>query len=1400
MSSPIGEIEVLRTTFLANGELTTLDSAIALTFSLLASAAPADELPLVHLLTSLLDLCYETTGRATDLLNAIQVLEDAIAATPIDDPRRAGMLHNLGVYHADNFTRTGDTADIAKAVQAAEQAVAATHAGHLHRAVMCTSLATYLSKTCDLPGPHGLADLDRTIWACEAAVAATPLDNPLRGVLLSNLGGYLSNRFARVGNLADMDQAIEVGQEAVAVIPEGHPHRPTMLGNLSTYLSNRFDRTGDTADLTAAIAHREQALAGTAVDDPSRAVGLTKLAYRLNCRFERSGAAEDLENAVRAIEEAVAATPPEHPERATRLGSLACYLTMRSNQKGGDHDLDRAVEASTAAAAATAPGHVQRVTMLNNLGSVLSTRFERLGGTADIDAAITAGEQAAAETSPTHALRAQVLNNLSSYYTTRFNLLGALEDIQNAVSASETALAATPPGHHLRAHMMHSLSSCLLKRFQRLGDLHDLESALVILHDALAIPGSSDAHLRPRMLQSLSIAYKRRYTRLGGIDDLEAAVSASQDAVAETASSHPDHARILETLGNCLHTRYEALSQLSDLQAAISTSETAIAATRDSADRGVRLSNLSCSLAQRFERLGDLSDIDRAVQMSAAALSSLQPDDLRRASFLGHLANQLNLRFNRLGTLEDVEGAIDAAREALAATADNHPDRASRCSNLACYLASRFERVGELQDLDAAIELTVAAVAATPLDHPHRVSMVSNLGNRWQRRFQARKGHEDALQHLDRAIEAASEALAATPLLHNDRAGRLNNLGNGYLSRFEALGERVDLERAVEACTEAVGESPEDHPEFGFRLLLLATSLHLRSRLARPNPNSTDHLDGDFDSALHNALKAWNCDISPPRFRISAARLAAALLTTCGRWSEVSSILGAAVKLLPNVSPQFLRREDQEHMLADFTQLASDAVSAALQAGETAAHCLSLLELGRGIIMGFAIDCRSDLSELKRIDLAAWTSFSQLRTEIDSPLEGTDENTRRRRVEAVREFNDTVCAIRRLPGLETFQLPPSAAELIAIAAGGSTIVVFNSTTLRSDALIVTSSEITALSLPTMLYADVTERMPQLPRLVRGRRSTYAARNRALGQTLLWLWEVAVGPVCETLGLAPTASVQLPRLCWIGVGALANAPFHAAGDHAAGSTRNTLSRAVSSYIATIKALSYARQTDLNLDADSRLLLVTMSRTPDTPATPSTPTIKWGALTGAAAEADEIAAVVAHTTRFDSPTTAAVLAALPDYQVIHFACHGVSDSVQPSNSYLLLLASDAADPATARFTVKDVAQMTTQTAQVAYLSACSTADNAAVRLADEVIHIATGFQLAGFGHVLATLWQGGDECCKRVAGEFYRLLFGGSGKTKGGHRVVSEAFHGAVVALRDEYREQPVKWASFIHTGA
>ena len=94
-------------------------------------------------------------------------------------------------------------------------------------------------------------------------------------------------------------------------------------------------------------------------------------------------------------------------------------------------------------------------------------------------------------------------------------------------------------------------------------------------------------------------------------------------------------------------------------------------------------------------------------------------------------------------------------------------------------------------------------------------------------------------------------------------------------------------------------------------------------------------------------------------------------------------------------------------------------------------------------------------------------------------------------------------------------------------------------------------------------------------------------------------------------------------------------------------------------------------------------------------------------------------------------------LPGCAIAHFACHGYTDPADPSQSRLLLH-DHRRDP----LTVAALAPLALDHAHLAYLSACSTARATDTRLLDEAIHLATAFQLAGFPHVIGTLWEIND----------------------------------------------------------
>lgn len=138
-------------------------------------------------------------------------------------------------------------------------------------------------------------------------------------------------------------------------------------------------------------------------------------------------------------------------------------------------------------------------------------------------------------------------------------------------------------------------------------------------------------------------------------------------------------------------------------------------------------------------------------------------------------------------------------------------------------------------------------------------------------------------------------------------------------------------------------------------------------------------------------------------------------------------------------------------------------------------------------------------------------------------------------------------------------------------------------------------------------------------------------------------------------------------------------------------------------------------------------------------------------------DEIAAIQRHVGSSTSvevltaPTVAAVLQQVTACSLVDFACHGSSDVEQPSKCALLL-----GTRSVKRLIVDDLQPLNHQLAQVAYLSACSTAEIGARSLIDESIHLASNFQHVGFRHVIGTIWGAYDEAAVAVAAKFYEHL--------------------------------------------
>jgi hypothetical protein len=674
-------------------------------------------------------------------------------------------------------------------------------------------------------------------------------------------------------------------------------------------------------------------------------------------------------------------------------------------------------------------------------------------------------------------------------------------------------------------------------------------------------------------------------------------------------------------------------------------------------------------------------------------------------------------------------------------------------ANLSSALYIRFDSRQDRADLDEAIDTGRQAVNATTPDHTSRTLRLSNLAAILQTRFSV----NDVPADLDEALEACRAALQTLAPGDPRRAPALLNLTQALLHLHDQNGRRETLDTAIDVARESLAELPIDHPDRPLHLLSLGRALHGRNAVTGT----------DLEAALAAVREAASTDLGTPRDRASAAAQWAGLAASDGRWAEAAQAYGTAVDLVSRTVSRSLTWRDREALIDGMAGLGADAAVCCVRAG-LPTRAVELFEQGRGLLLGHALDSRTDLTALAERQPAFATMFTELCVAFEDP--DTDVATRRG---LAARYDRLLADIRKLPGFDTFLRPPTVRDL-APAEGHAVVVAVSD--FGSYALILSAAgEVTPVPLPALTRRVVVEEVLDFLQAVEDTRSE-GARTRAAGhdrvvRTLEWIWDAVAGPVLDHLGAAG-------RLWWCPSGMLSLLPLHAAGYHGTGSL-TVVDQVVCSTTPTLRALVHSRRgADPARPRADRALVVAMPRTPghDMP------------LPGAEREAAVVRTHLPGAVDVVSGTAATrdtVVAALPKARIAHFACHGNSDLTNPSESLLLL-----ADHHNHPLTVLDLAHLSLD-ADLAFLSACSTARPGG-RLADEVIHLASAFQLAGYRHVIGTLWPIGDQHAVDFAELVYPAIAAGGD--------IATAVHTATRTLRDRHPDDPLAWASHVHVGA
>ena len=1277
--------------------------------------------------------------------------------------------------------------------------------------------------------------LERAICYAEGWVAETPngdRDRPRRDQILALATSMQYDQ-------QDPKESLGLGEDGE------NENQPTSPPDPRDAVDGWFGaRDVDSDSLRFAISRSQNMLLAEHMGAPARHGLMPLKAYSMlrGQLYQRTLDPHDLDQGVRFLRGLADATEDDIAKQAECFRQIAGVLYHRFKQPEmrTAEDTYQIIDSAELAEALdpTADDRVdqERSRWLSEISAVYCARFKSDRNETDIDSAISTMQLAEniamldANTQSSLRLRRAI------YSGERFNIYMRKEDLDRAIEEAESALQLNPDQPQTVATLT-LLSDWLETRYDNLGATEDLSRALEINELGCSVSSSRDEASRLRFYCESSRLLWKKCGAFPGPEDANKGIRLRR-LILDNFPDHPKRFEHFMELGRWCNMRAGLTALAADLDAAVDAVEAAFDAYPLDEPAGPRieiLDKLFSVIAQRHRKTGGkgnlpqmLSRVDKRAndleqwrclsQEEQARLQYLrvkltwgacmQDYGMESAAFetckkaIDLVPADSPIRFDIWGTAvailvrqfhsgthstQSLNQAIDLAKRTLDEMPEDYPQRFGFLADYGLAMRARFDWLLDIADLAKAIEVTEMAVSIArgqQLEGDAMALVFINLASNYCAMVVA---VENSTHLAYQGIECLQEALKHDPhKFHHARI--LATFQNLYAGLFSRTGQKEHARLATDATENMLRAISPDSTHLGHALFEGGNAY-----------SHIYHLTSD-KSALDRAVELFEqgsgIEDSVPVARLRCAASAGRLLAEAGLWSRSCRVLKIATDQLLTVTLRSMSNQDKQRVVADVPDLASLYAAAVLNAGMGADEALQVLELGRGVIAGLLLEMRVDVSELREQNEPLADEFVALRDQLDSGGGWVAPSTSaawdwnegsRRRQELAQRFDTVLGKIRSLQKNKKF-MAPGKADLVAASERGP-IVVLNVNEFRCDAILIhqrrSHEPVWVKNLPLLTNADVKKNASHL-------------RTRGITSEILsWLWETAAGPILDELGLTATLPTngsedigdEWPHVWWVLTGAMSHLPIHAAGYH--GTKCTVLDRVVSTYSSSLKALVHGRRREAHGGiihtpgqsgksspfggpTEHRALLVAMEQTPG-----------LGPSSNLRCAPEEVAKIARLCSNMGLKPVEPlprerkqILEQIANCKVFHFAGHGQTDRNEPERSCLLL-----EDWQSNPLTVADVrdSNLGKSSPFLAYLSACSTSVDAVGTLADEGIHLANAFQLAGFRHVVGTLWAVSDRHCVEVAEILYKTI-----QREGlNDSAVARGLHQAVRALRDLY---------------
>ena len=1271
----------------------------------------------------------------------------------------AKVLHNSGYHYWEKYEDSGDLLDLQQAIQLTEKAVAlwnnpSDRVGSLYN--LAVQLRAHYLQT------ETASNLEKAFEVCKEGIKDAADDHPKRTWLMRLLGDLYQQKHSELDDGADLDQAVCHGRNAVILAQEGHPDRGNALMALGVQLWARFLVVGEPKDREEAMQATRASLEILDPEDPDCSQALLNLAIQTMGRDSETRTATDIDEAIRLGEEAIKKKPNSNRNRLEQLDLLIEMLMIRHNATRRHPDLDTALQLSRERFQLVPRDHPVGLKYLKRLLHILNTRYSETENVEEIAQSVRLVQEV---TALIHHQGSDSWSNLADgvdwlidrYLKSRCSL-----DLEEFITINRRVLNHFPQDHPRRAFQLHRLLDGLVVQYENSRASHDLDEIIEVNREFIHKVAQNERHERKHK-GDLCLYLKDRFSTSKNMDDLHEAIRYGREAFPHTLPRNGRESKNHNAFIDSLQEMNWITGDVEYIEERIQVIQSLVAfasQNKSILDPHDTERQLCVAYGQKYDRTGASSDFEDFSQIARKIVSQIGQDNPSRYLYLMSYGTSLHNRYLRTGALGDLEGAIEiwriAREKARAQAPEDKQGRVLILSRLQKGLGDRFTRKRDVRDLNEAIELAQETLYLDSDEGGNKIAYVNSLALLYGRRYDMNGSFTD----LQESIRLQREVLDSAHLPRPQRAVLLSNLRENMYRMYCKNHDMYYLDEGIRLGEKSLQMQSKDHPN-------RATSLHMLGEQYRTRAFATKSSE-DVARAAELWRTALRYENSSNVKRIGPGIDLIKLASWSGKWKIAYRAGEETVGLLSGLITQSLENSDKQHQLRKVAGLGSLAAGAAIRSGQDASKALELLEKGRGVLAASLEEVRADLKDLQQSHPELSERLSVLGRQLDlsqrseKDLEmgsfeqpGTNGD---RRFDASREFEELIEKIREREGYEDFLKAPSA-DMMRMASKDGPIEVINVSQYGCDAILVEKHTIRSLPLPLLNTKDIKARLD------RG--------NLGSLEVLCWLWEVLAKPVLDALGFnMPIEGDHAHRMWWIPTGPLSLFPIHAAGNYLGddpASSQSVLDRVISSYSSSFKAIICGRKRTLE-PTTKQALLLSMDQTP-----------KSSALPLAAKEINMLQTVCSsiglECVQPDRRTTTEIMPLLFNSTVFHFAGHGHTERQDPSKSHLLVGEGGEKE----HITAADLMSINLRKSApfLAYLSACGTGRVTDEKSYDESIHLVGAFQLAGFRHVVGTLWEVRDEVCVDMAQLFYQGI-GSDGLTR--DESICTALHKATLELR------------------